>query len=408
MKNLLIFAYYFPPLETIAAHRFGKMCRHMPKFGRRPVVICPDGAGGLDHGLEPDQVIRVGTWETGLDRAAAVETTRGMNPLVAPLYKLGKRLRFNLRAYDRSVASWGRAVQKAWPKISGKLPTVDCVLSTYGPSAGNWLARRYAKAMGVPWVIDYRDACSLYPLDRGPLVRFTDRCIERHVISRAAGFVTVSPTLKEIIGNHFGMKGAVVYNGWDPSDHVDAGGEEPGDYLFYGGRMYPHQMPAFSKLLQALAAEPHQRLLFLSLGPPELEARLRREADALGLGNRLDLREPVPHAEAAALAAKARLTLVVEDLDTSGKWSRGTLTGKLMQLIALPGPVLCVARPDSDIGEVLTRTGKGRLCSEVDQIQAFLHEVDNGFPPGDPEGIAFFSREQQAGELCRFLDDVCS
>ena len=103
MKNLLLFAYHFPPLETIGAQRFGKMCRHMAQYGWRPIVICPDGDGSLEHGLPDQDVIRVGVCDEGVKRHGGKKTTRGMSPLMAPLYKLGRLVRFNLRAYDHPV-----------------------------------------------------------------------------------------------------------------------------------------------------------------------------------------------------------------------------------------------------------------------------------------------------------------
>jgi len=401
VRNLLLFTYYFPPDDGIGSQRFGKMCRHMEDFGWRPHVVCPHSEGHSAHGLPEDRVIRIGRQDPAANKGGARKSVREANPLARLLYRVGKRLRVDLRAIDASVVTWAREVRSHWPEIRDRLPPVDCVLSTYGPTAPHWLARRYAKELTVPWVADYRDPCSLFPLGRSVLIRTLDRWLERYLLRGADSFVLVTDTWREMMTSVFGLEGTTVFNGWDPSEVPDHDGETE-DYLYYGGRLYPNQLSSVSVLLTALAKRVDQRLVFLSMGPADLEAWLRTECDRMGIADRVSIRPPVAPEVAASLAARARATVAFQGM-TSAQWSRGWLPGKLMQQIGLAPPVLCIAHPDSEIGAVLARTGKGRLCSTPEEVVAFLSSPAS--EAGDADGIDFFSRRNQAARLCAHLDN---
>ena len=88
--------------------------------------------------------------------------------------------------------------------------------------------------------------------------------------------------------------------------------------------------------------------------------------------------------------------------------ARGTLTGKFLRLHPLSPPILAVARPDSEIGEILRQTLRGRLCSTTAEIEEFLNAVrtDSRAFTGNPQCVAAYSMRQQAASLCSFLDAI--
>lgn len=46
MKKLLIISSHFPPLNTMAAKRYGYMCKYMKKNGYDPYIITTRSRGG--------------------------------------------------------------------------------------------------------------------------------------------------------------------------------------------------------------------------------------------------------------------------------------------------------------------------------------------------------------------------
>jgi len=72
MKKVLIVSYYFPPIEVIAAKRFGTMCKYFEENGYKPYVLTTkiDGNLGVDVGrklelpIDKKQIIQIGSDRT--------------------------------------------------------------------------------------------------------------------------------------------------------------------------------------------------------------------------------------------------------------------------------------------------------------------------------------------------------
>ena len=180
-------------------------------------------------------------------------------------------------------------------------------------------------------------------------------------------------------------------------------------YLYHAGRLYPERIPAAVLVMEALARHGESYFVLRSLGSPELDARLRREAARLDVADRVHLLPPCDPATVDAEARAAWANVVLSGLDRRHPWDRGTLTGKFLQLVALRPPVLSVARPDSDMGPILERTQKGEVCSTAGEIHEFLTKTIRRTPSalsGNPREVERFSKRRQAGVFCRFLDEL--
>ena len=68
MKNVLIVSYYFPPINMIAAKRYGTMCKYFEKYGYKPYILTTrhnrsvwlDVKMELELPVNKDQIIRIG------------------------------------------------------------------------------------------------------------------------------------------------------------------------------------------------------------------------------------------------------------------------------------------------------------------------------------------------------------
>lgn len=92
--------------------------------------------------------------------------------------------------------------------------------------------------------------------------------------------------------------------------------------------------------------------------------------------------------------------IVFEHLDTGPEWTRGIVLGK--------PPILAVAGPESDMGNILTRTQKGMLCSKSADVEKFLNIVESnpGSFAGNVEIVNEYSHRNQAKRLAAVLDEV--
>lgn len=413
MKNLLIISYSFPPLNNIAARRFGQMVQHLEGHGWLPWVLTASASGPLPQPLPAERVLTLGSHG---QKGAAVGVD--LPPVIRRVKDASDRLR--LTSISRSVLTWYRTVRSGWPQVESRLPPFDCILASTGPSSALWIGRWLAARTGTPWVADFRDLGALRPYGRfGPAV-LVDQMVERRLVSSASAFVSVSETWTETLIRAYGRPGRVVYNGWAEGDRAEADseptdGSSPADdvspptgpYIYYAGRFYPDRMPAVGYLLDALRDRPSLSFVVRGLGPPHLERAILQRGEELGVADRIVLLPPCDPATVRREAAGALCQAVFEVVHSREEWPKGALTGKLLQLVVMSPPVLAIARADSEIGEILADTGKGALCSDAVQAGAFLDKVLKGaVPEPDAAAILRYSKRNQAARLCRFLDRV--
>jgi Glycosyltransferase Family 4 len=426
--NVLIVTQNFPPTNEIAARRFGYLVPYLEQHGWTPWVLTTHGSGPLPVRIPPERVFRIGR---NLNRVLAAGDGASANPTggVLPRVRAGARAAARWavdltgsRIYALYPANleWYREVLRHQNALRRWLPEVDIVIGSFMPAGALRIAAFLARTLGVPWLADVRDIASMLPGRRNPLARRADRWIERWLFRTAAGFITVSPTLARILESRHGRPARVIYNGWDsepesaaeptrargPAHRAEATSAGNG-YLYYAGLLYAHRMPAAGLILEALRHHPGVVWKLRSLGPADLEAQLVAQARRLGVAGRLEILPPADPAVVMCEGEAALANVVLEDIDCRNPAGRGTLTGKFLKLLPARPAVLAVARSDSDIGPILVRSGKGRLCSTSGEIVAFLKAIarDPRLFHGDAAAIAPFSMPAQAAALARVLDE---
>jgi hypothetical protein len=166
-------------------------------------------------------------------------------------------------------------------------------------------------------------------------------------------------------------------------------------------------MPAAEMILDALRLHPGVSWKVRSLGPAPLEKQLIDDARRLGVADRLEILPPADPAVIRREGDAALANVVLEEVDCREPAGRGVLTGKFLKLLPAPPAVLAVARADSDIGPILARTARGRLCSSAAAVAAFLQHVESRPDDfrGNAEVVREFSMSAQAAALARLLDE---
>jgi len=428
-RNVLIITQSFPPLGNMAARRFGLLAPYMESCGWRPWVLTTRAEGSLPLGIPASQVIRLGRHPEMADshegagpgeaRRIADSPRRGLSPVVECARRVVATAGIRLRAVDYTCFTWFRSVVDRQEVLGRRLPPADLVLGSFGPAAALWLARRLAGQFNVPWVADFRDLAALRPDRRNRPSQWLDRLIERRLLRSAAAITTVSPTLAALLGETYRRRTEVVYNGWDDATRRPGDGHlgqrcampqpplaEP--YLYYAGRWYPERVRAGRLVLEVLTARPDVHWVVRSLGPAAAEREIQSEASRLGVADRVHLQGPCDPDQVSREADGSLANLVLDDVDGGRRWSRGTLTGKLLELVAAAGPVLAVTRADSDMGPILQRTGKGAVCPDAESLVRLVGRLRHAplAYQGDQQAIESFSKSRQAAVLCRFFDRI--
>lgn len=409
MKNVLIISYNFPPVNNIAARRFGEMVSFMEQHGWKPHIITSQSHGVLPVEVDEKQCIRIAIHPQVGNRIDIIDYESNKMPDILEKLRLilGKtNIRF--RMFDRTILNWGKIVKNETATILTNFPKIDLVITSYGPAASIWLGRWFSFKYGAPWIADYRDLGALRRDEKPSFAYKIDCIIEKQILKSCSGITTVSKTLSDLLNKAYNKPCQVIYNGWAQKTEKQSVNNLMGNYIYYAGQLYSQQLESVYICLEALKHFDFLQFKIRSLGPAELERKILDYANTIGIGKRVHIMPATNPNIVEIEMRQAIVNLVVDVLDENDQWTAGSLTGKFLQLMPGRVPILSIARPDNEMGEILERSGRGRLCSSIDQITNFLNEVQAGKETfsGDIDIVNEFSKENQAENLCRFFDEI--
>lgn len=434
--KLLLISHFFPPMGGAGVQRALKFVRYLGDFGVQPVVLAGDDPGYLQDPSLLDEVapglrvLRV-RHRTLLDRLRqrlpAGDRASGAGGVASSLSRSSTS-----RMRDAALGAWaalqwpderGGWARAAWPAARTLVQDegIEMVFSTAPPIAAHVLARKLARASGLPWVADYRDLWADNPGNHAPAWR---RALERRAEARwlrdAAGVVAVTPSWQRHFAALLGERCPVAWipNGYDeadfsalPSPRVPADGAFR---LVHVGSLYGPRDPA--PLLEGLER---------CLGRRPAGSRPLRLRLVGAIGSRFDaalaifeMRHPgvierrpyVAHIDALAemRAADVLLLMVGAGGGSQPAVVAGTLPGKLFEYLRSRRPVLLLGDPQGDAAALLRQHGHGWIADELrpaaiaDALQRMLAESP---PLSSPDvDVGRYERRALTAELARFLD----
>lgn len=406
MKKVLIISYDYPPLNNIAARRYSQIVTYLQKFGWEPYILTTNSTGDLPTNLSEHNIFRC---------TSHPESKLGLNnnqKSLLPFSSLRKKLNIAFRSIDNSIIGWYLPVLKSDIMREIKHLEIDLVIASYRTPAALMLGRKIAADLEIPWIADFRDLGALYKdkyFIRPFILEYLDRKLEFSIIKSASAIITVSKALAVELESNYKKKSSVIYNGWiDNSDSdSDNAFESKLPYIYYAGRFYEHRMKAMFTLIDSIQ-NINILLVIRSLGPQDFNDKLIKYAETKGVLNKIIILPPASANIIDKEQRNSKLNLVIEDMDKTYKVQKGVLTGKLLQLLTYPPSIIAIARSDSEIGEVLSESNKGKLLSNKDEITSFINsilseEISNCF---SFESIQKYSKKMQAEKLAQLMDEI--
>lgn len=404
MRNVLIISYYFPPVNKIAARRYGQMVEFMAENGWVPWVLTKDFSGDLPVLIDEAQIIRV-PYESHKIEKESINNKNKINIIK----KLIKMSGFQPSTVDSTI-EWVRYVKRNADNIIEKLPTIDVVLSTFGPACAFELGLFFKRQFSCPAILDFRDMAAFIEVNKNVFSVFFDRFMEKKYVSDYDRLITVSPTLFDILNtNYKDKKTDVIFNGWTETNEKSVHSLKESRYIYYAGRIYPHRIKGLEYLLCSMKkAEKNIKIKIRSISVKWVEEKFLKTVKDLNMERFVEFLEPCDSETAKIESENAYINLIVEDMSTDNYWSKGNMTGKFMQLLPLDPPLLSIARKDNDMGPILKETGRGKLCSTVDEISDFLNsfEEDQDKYKIDIKKLEKYSKRSQAEKLCGIFNEL--
>ncbi|MFC7335316.1 glycosyltransferase [Rhodocista pekingensis] len=427
--RILLVSWYFPPANTIAAVRIGRMAEALLAEGHDVRVLTAAGLpcpATLDPMVPEARVARAPWWDVNdlperlLRRSGGRPGAAGGPPAEAPAVPSAPGPARRLRRWagevyqhatnlpDSRIGWLPGAVRAGKALVRGWHP--DVVYATAPPFTGLLAGLALSRHTGAPLVCEMRDRWSDDPYYPPPGWRLAlDRLLERQVLGRAAGIVTVSEPWAAAYRRRFGRPVEVVCNGYD-ADGTDGADEPlptpPGPVLtiVYTGGIYPGRRDP-SPLFAAIAAlgddAPSVRVVFYGTDP----AMVRPLAERHGVLGSVTVLPAVPHRQSVAIQRAADVLLLMQWPDPR---EDGNVPGKFFEYLGARRPVLLLGLAGGVPDSLLRERGAGILGESVGAIAAQLRlwlaqKRRTGIPPTPPGAAAGFSRAEQFARIAPFL-----
>lgn len=396
MKKLLIFSYFFPPFNNAASRRWSEM---IPELSKEYdiYVIANSSDGDLLVPISEEKIFRLG-YLSNLN-FSQIELKRGI------IHKFISFFTEHLRTVDTTLISW-------YYKNRGKVKAIiqdvspDIVITSVGPfstSLFGFLARKNSKS--IKWVVDIRDSMALFnPEEKNMIQHYIDKKFDKTVIAKADYIITVSNSLALTLGRFYRKEVSVIYNGFRESDYLPVKNESRKSIeMYYAGRIYTHRLKAFYCLID-FCKDTDFTLKIRLLGSVEQKHELESYSKSKGFSN-LTILPPTSGEVIIEEEQKADVLIILEEMNKNNDISRGTLTGKLFEYLQNYSPIMAICRDDSEIGEILDKSNRGRIVTTKVEFDTFI-KVRNNYLLKDLDIIDQYSRKNQAIKLKLILDKL--
>jgi len=427
-KKVLLITYYWPPSGGSGVQRTLYFVKYLKQFGWEPIVYTVENGEFpvIDESLLkeiPDgtKIIKTKIWEpySLYKKFTGKKKDQKLKPALVT-EKQDRQL-------AHQVSTWIRGnffipdARKFWIKPSIDYLTtylkehpVDLIFSSSPPQSVHLIALGIKKALGIPWLADFRDPWTkISYYDDLMLMNWADRKhkqLELEVLQTADKVITVSESCRTdfvAIGNR---EVQVITNGFEDSIVLPSITPDPTHFtisytgtlsrdrnptiIWEGIRELVQENPALKKVLRLRFIGNVDRSIFESL-------------DELGLQENYEKIGHVPHSKVFDYLMSSNALLLIGIPN-----DKGVLTGKLFEYLFSNKPILSIGPKGGDIDAILLESQSGS-CVDFEEKDAFkkalLAYFNNRHVPTTKEVsplVAAYSRKNLTKKLAGYFDEM--
>jgi glycosyltransferase involved in cell wall biosynthesis len=392
-----------------------KFASHLPALGIETHVLAPDVPGAEDAELElPTQAwihrVRYVGPRSGRPSEQLV-AKQGLSRVGTQAALLGRRLLVPDENVPWSTIATPFAIRLV------RREGIDVVLTTSPPPSLHLLGATVKRTTGAAWVADLRDPLTSHPHRRGyesRLARVKESTVGgvgRLVASQADAIVAASePIAEEMRALEPKGKVVTIANGCDFDDFASLE-HHTSDRLriTHAGHFHGKRDPR--PFLRALAESGLDDVVVRFAG--DFRVADREYAEALGLGDRVELLGEVSRRRSLALQRDSDVLLLL--IPESGGRGKDVLTGKIYEYLAAERPILAAVPPDGAAAQLVREAGAGVVVpsDDVEELRDALLDLHRQWQEGrldgtplSPEWRARLSRGSRVEELADVLRSV--
>jgi len=406
--NILLVAYYFPPINSAGSVRPVQMARWLRNCGHAVSVL----THGYGEGADPSpEIIRV-------PDPAFVRARQGKKFWRWAFWRGWAELQNSFGRYASVFSPWRRAVLARAEEIQ-RACRPDLILATYPPLEVLEIGLELSRRFRVPLISDFRDGLLFRSIEEKRLR--SHRCVrEKYAKTEAATaaasslIVAVTPVLRDYFSRTYpGSRCQTVYNGYDEDEWRDLPEVSlaPGFFhIVHAGRFALSDSatdirPFSAALRQAGSLHPDKPFCLHLLG--EYSGSERSAFKDLIASGAVVIHPPAGRRETLAYQKAADLLLLI-----TRPGVRSGIPLKLYEYLFSGKPVLALT-DDAEVRRIAEDSGIVWCASPLDlpAITELLAQILSGSAiPGSPqrniETIRVYSWQKQMKVLNGFLGSL--
>jgi len=416
LLNVLVFAYYYPPMGLSGVQRVAKFTKYLPDFGWRPHVIT---SGPTAYYAHDESMLK-----ELAERDIVIYRTSGKDPN-ALLARKGtvKMPREFIRKFLSRISntfllpdnkkSWSNQALVLARELTKTIP-FDVIFVSGPPFSAMMSAAKLSTETGIPLVVDYRDLWygnqfHFYPT---PWHAHKHQRYEQEVLKHASRVIVTNRRIKErLIASytHLSFEDVVIIpHGFDPLDipNVLDLRDRSTFKITYSGLFYDFVTPLyfFKAVKKFITANPDAKIELHFAGV--LRDEYKKMARKQGVDNLLIDHGYLPHKEAVDLLMHSdALWMMVGE----GRNTDTVSSGKLYEYFGTQKPLL-VSVQQGALRRDAERYGAAWITDpyDVDAIAQCLAEMyerwkSDTLPAPEPTVVAQFDRRALTDVLARQL-----
>lgn len=391
-----------------------RFARHLPKFGWRPIVLSIDPRAYEERAEASGNEI---------PEQLTVHRAFGLN--AATQLSLFGRYPSALALPDRWATWRFWAVRKAMKIIRSE--RVAAIWSTFPIATAHTIGLELARRTGLPWIAEFRDPMWQpdWPLE--PTANDAWRRLESRIFAAVDTAVFTAPGAVRMYAERFpdfpAAKFAVIENGYDEETFqraesaLDAQSNGPSRRpvtILHSGIIYRSERDP-SQLFAAIAALKSRgtissasvRILLRASGG---EGDYRGDLEHLGIADIVSLEPAIDYVAALKEMLTVDGLLLLQAANCNAQ-----IPAKLYEYLRARRPILALTDPAGDTARTLDSAGAGLIAplDSAPQIEAALSQFVEQIRGGaarmpSSASVVRYSRESQAGELARLLQQAMS
>ena len=210
--NILLIAYYYPPINSGGSVRPEKMAKYLSKFGHN-ITILTQSYKKTD--FTQKNIIRIYDISNNKDR-------KGINKIKWLFLRSFTEILNLLGIYYSIYSLWKRNVIKYDKKIIEQV-NPDIIITTYPPVETLEIGLLFSKKYKIPLISDFRDGLLFEPIEKKRIkkykcIREKYKKIEKETAVQSDAIITIAHPITDYFKNMYKTKSMTIFTGFDPDD----------------------------------------------------------------------------------------------------------------------------------------------------------------------------------------------